>query len=255
MKLTDENSKTAFCWIPSETGKSFAVKWKTLEPRPFDTFGTISVDGVDIGGSILLKDDCQLISETHYVTSATTERPLFFGPIQLTDDDAYLKSDSLHLGNIVVRIKKIEKVEKMQPNPRDTQLEDKIHEKSKKAMVNRVKFGEEVPRDSTESYSRVKTGSTLATLTFKYRSIGKSNVLRAHGISPDPSAQKTRRKRKIQETDSSDGSVEDDTETATAELRSLLRGAQEQIYTILPRLEKKVSKAAKKSAKKIKKEP
>ncbi|KAF5370484.1 hypothetical protein D9615_009732 [Tricholomella constricta] len=250
---TDEGAKTASCWIPSEAGKSFAIHWKPSEPRPYDMASLVHVDGVGIGGKIRGRNSSDLSSQGGYSTSSTTWRPIIFAPIQLTDDDAYLSSERTKgLGDITLQIDRIEQKETLHRLKKDIYLEGKIHERSKKAMVHRVNFGEEVVSKNSTRIVDVTLISTLATFTFRYRSLGKYNVLRADGIAPPaPKAPLTRgEKRKVgemgegEETENKEPE-DDEEEEDIAELRAQLRLIQEKLDR----------KAGKSKAKKVKTEP
>lgn len=222
----DETGKTVTCWIASEAGKSFAINWKSLWPRTFDICGDIFIDGESMSGQLHRKNAIFLASVNDRITSPTTSRPLIFAPIELTDDDRYLHSQTAKsLGDITLVLSEAESGEEVAPKTVELN-HDKVHERAKKAMVHRVKLGEEVPR--TGKTIRVKRISTIATFTFKYRSI---DVLRADGIAPpDPTA--LANKRKASETIGSDDDVEEDNggvEEDEAELKAQLRLIQEKL--------------------------
>jgi len=186
------DGKQASCWIPSEAGKEFCVEWSDsggLTP----TCGYVKVDGVECGGRFLR--DLRRTTSTshdHVPTSSTTCRPFCFSAVEVTDDDSYLDTlASQNLGEINLSIWR-GTIGPPSNFVRDAIPEDqKIHERSKKALVHCVKFGEE------QQVTRPFYGSTrldqapVATFTFKYRSV---DILRANGIMPLPTPTSEKRK-------------------------------------------------------------
>ncbi|KAF8072181.1 hypothetical protein FPV67DRAFT_1484270 [Lyophyllum atratum] len=239
------NATAATCWIPSEAGKSFAVNWRPLEPRPVERSGIIDVDGVCIGGNLMKERMTLLVTRDYLVTSPTTSRPLMFAPIELTDDDTYLNSENMKdLGDIVLRLSHVESTGVETPKTHDPLVDGKVHERSKKAMVHRVQFGQESVRP-TVTMTTFKHISTLATFTFKYRSL---DVLRADGIAPpEPVVHNQGGKRKAGEMDGADD--EDEPEDNVEEDEAALKA---QLRLIQAKLAKKGSKSV---AKKVKTEP
>ncbi|GLB40683.1 hypothetical protein LshimejAT787_0805540 [Lyophyllum shimeji] len=248
----DESTKTASCWIPSEAGKSFAVKWRHLEPCPLRISGRVHLDGKRIGGWIADEGCTPVFTFDSIITSSTTTRPLLFTTIQLTDDDTYLQPDnSKDLGDIVLKLIHVEVTGRYTAPVSNLAVDDKVHERVKKALVHRTTFGKEnVERDAIEVMG-TRDVAVLATFKFRYRSI---DVLRADGIAPpDPNIQKSRgRKRKVGESDvpgEERGTEDEEEEREQAELKALLA----RIDVLQSNLAKKRSEA--KGAKKVKVEP
>ncbi|GLB40681.1 hypothetical protein LshimejAT787_0805520 [Lyophyllum shimeji] len=243
----DDGAKTATCWIPSQAGKSFAINWRPLQPRPFDLDGQTCIDGLSIGGKLLRRNLTILRSQDHCITSSTTSRPLSFSSIQLTDDDAYLNSENIeNLGDIVLGISRVEITGETQPKNRSGHMDWKVHERSKKAMVHRIKLGEEVQRPDNNRVMSTETICTLATFTFKYRSI---DVLRADGIAPLDAAAQSNTGCKRKAGKRGDASSEDENHESDGEDEAEL---QAQLRLIQAKLAKKRGKS---KTKKIKTEP
>lgn len=248
----DEDAETATCWIPSEAGRSFAVNWRHLESRPFKICGQVYIDGSKVGGKICSRNGSQLLTQDNTITSSTTTRPLLFAPIQLTDDDSYLESDGIKdLGDIVLCMVHVEAKGKREPTTKKLPIDEKIHERSKKALVHRATFGEEIMRWKKIRVTKTKNIARLATFKFRYRSI---DVLRADGIAPpNPMAPEARRgKRKADEINRRaevEEPEDDDEEKEQAELKALLA----RIDVIQSNLAMKGSNT--KGAKKVKVEP
>ncbi|KAG5642894.1 hypothetical protein DXG03_001901 [Asterophora parasitica] len=225
---TDAEAKSVTCWIASEAGKPLA-------PLLYAVGGYVSVDGISIGGTLRrTMHGNGFISQKDRVVSQTKARPLLFAPINLTDDDAYLNSQrNKGLGDITLRIDHVQETGKLGQwsEVNDVSAEDKVHERSKKAMAHRVKFGEEMARPNTLPAS-VRTCGTLAIFVFKYRSL---DVLRADGIAPPAPAAPRAEKRKARELvgqgdESENGEPTDDSvDEDEAELKAQLRLIQEKL--------------------------
>ncbi|RDB22199.1 hypothetical protein Hypma_010729 [Hypsizygus marmoreus] len=184
------------CWIASEPGKKFAVKWHNAL-RAFPLEGVVTIDGVLCADNILLdvisyptraNDIC--VSYTQ--TSCLSRRDFMFSPIEVTDDDAYLHTvhQAHNFGTITLELWRYQPTNVVaQPVIRPAVLEGRIlHEKSKKAGAHHVKYSDEyfspAPVVNVVSGFRVGT-SPYVTFTFKYRPMA---MLMANGIVPRPLA-------------------------------------------------------------------
>ncbi|KAG6817761.1 hypothetical protein H0H93_007026 [Arthromyces matolae] len=202
------------------------------------------------------------------LASATTTRALLFSTVQLSGahavpyliiemlttymvDDESLGTAHMQLGDIVVDLYQAKMGERVEYSKGRKEFDnnDKISEKSKKAVSHRVAFGEELPCKKIHVTKMVKINK-LATFTFKYRSI---DVLRADGIAPpDPKPQTPKGKRKASDSDVLE--IEDSTEDEDS---AMYKGLVEALEAIKEkRAKKKARKAASNPAasKKIKKE-
>jgi len=229
----DEGAITGTCWVPSEAGKSFTIKWRALEPLPFKVSGDVDLDGLDVGGHLLVENDCALCYLEDIVTSPTTTRPFVFAPLQVTDDDTYLESQSMnHLGDIVLTLSHVELGDVEHPEEKDPPIDEKIHERSKKAMVHRINFGEEAVKPEVITVITTEHISTLVIFTFKYRSI---DVLMADGIAP-PTARGKRKAGEMDDESSEDDNGEsgdDEEEVFAAELKALAVSPASSLFTLL----------------------
>ncbi|OAX41473.1 hypothetical protein K503DRAFT_767615 [Rhizopogon vinicolor AM-OR11-026] len=184
------------CWIASEEGKKFGVRWKCLAQQLSGIRSGISVDGVPCRAQSIRPGwvgttDCTCL-RNGYVS-----RDFMFTRLELTDDDSMLDSQNSHdIGQIVVEIKLGEymkrKVAKCLKSNHSLRVhEGKVHERSKKACSHRVVFGEEVPhpaapplRRGTTSFTVKPDGSLSTIFVFKYTRL---DVLQAMGIAPSTS--------------------------------------------------------------------
>ncbi|KAG6910255.1 hypothetical protein DXG01_012066 [Tephrocybe rancida] len=140
----DEKTNEATCWVPSEAGKPFGITTKPLRRFTTDICADGYADGIGVAGSIFYKNKDYTRTNTIWDavrTSAVTKRPLLFAPIELTDNDDYLNSpDTKNLGNIVVKLSQIKLGSAHSHFSGSPDLaEKKVHERSKKAMVHKIR--------------------------------------------------------------------------------------------------------------------
>jgi hypothetical protein len=68
--------------------QKFSVVWRDLSlERPYTTTGTVSVDGIECGGKLILPSTLNpsgSVCKSEYVTSSRTCRPFMFSRIELT---------------------------------------------------------------------------------------------------------------------------------------------------------------------------
>ncbi|KAJ7157603.1 hypothetical protein C8R43DRAFT_997112 [Mycena crocata] len=180
----------ATCWIPSEEGKQFCVKWTNDDAsKDREITGRTFVDGMTCGGTRMQiqygQPQFSSALRDSVAVSPTTRRPLLFAKQVLTDDDAYLNNTvSLEQGTIKIALLQVRDLPRRGrhtatyaiPTPRV------LHEQSKKAMGHSVQLG--VEYDSANRHWLRPPGTVvkqLVTFVFKYRPIG---LLRAQGIAP-----------------------------------------------------------------------
>ncbi|RDB28684.1 hypothetical protein Hypma_014843 [Hypsizygus marmoreus] len=237
---TDKDGEKVSCWIPSEAGKSFTVSWKTLVGKPYEISGKVNIDGNSLGGRIQYPNATMTVEHTGASISSTTERPFIFSSLNTTDDDTYLNNTTtMSIGDITIAFWEIVTGEETYAIP-ITLSNEKVHERSKKAMAHRVELGELKERSSRKTVMATNV-RVLSTFVFKYRSI---DILRAEGIAPpDPAAQK----RKADDIDGKDDDDEEEEEEEPgngneeadqAELKALL----EKVNAIQSKLAKKAPK-------------
>ncbi|KIJ60390.1 hypothetical protein HYDPIDRAFT_43389 [Hydnomerulius pinastri MD-312] len=188
-----ESATKATCWIPSEEGKKFGVKWQChARKRPTHSSGRVEVDGISCRGSLINPGPLG-IGDTRvrsYVSCDTMTRDLMFSRLQLSDDEALLdKSNATRVGEISLEIIHGAVMKKQNLRP-STHLDvpdadDKLHEKAKKATAHRVGFGPEKPRNKIrETYNHlIPNHDPPLVFVFKYRPL---DVLQANGIAPKP---------------------------------------------------------------------
>ncbi|RDB22110.1 hypothetical protein Hypma_010730 [Hypsizygus marmoreus] len=180
------------CWIASEPGKKFSVKWHNAH-RLFPLEGVVTIDGVACASYIMLDavsfpTKPNEISVSHAWTSNFIRRDFMFAAIEVTDDDAYLHTidQTFNFGTITLELWRYEvtdvETRPMIPQPDQTLESQLLHEKSKKAGTHHVKYGKgyfsSPPMVSVVSGHRL--GNTPhVTFTFKYRPMA---LLIANGI-------------------------------------------------------------------------
>ncbi|RDB28689.1 hypothetical protein Hypma_014844 [Hypsizygus marmoreus] len=257
----EQDGKTISCWIPSEAGKCFTVTWRPVIGRPDEIAAVLKIDGISLGGYYLPANLTPTVVHSGARTSLTTERSYVFSSLVTTDDDVYLNNDNIkNIGDIAISFRKVRR-EAGEAVTRVCKLsDDKVHERSKKAMAHRVQLGE-TKQLAPQTAVKVKHLSVLAQFVFRYRSI---DILRADGIAPPlPVARKTsgekRKADEITRDDDEDGEEQesrDDEEADQAELKALLAAVNtinERVNAIQVKMTKKSGSTSKK--KKVKTEP
>ncbi|KAG6832646.1 hypothetical protein H0H87_001019 [Tephrocybe sp. NHM501043] len=142
------DAKRAVCWIPSQAGKAFTVCWRDLLGI-VPSVGYLAIDGMPCGAKHIYssaqkpRGRVDTTRKSSISTSANTERPLTFAPLEITDDELYLdKPTSPSLGDIRLVIFEASIKNTMsfvQPGmPPDKQV---IHERTKKTVVHCVRRG------------------------------------------------------------------------------------------------------------------
>ncbi|KAH7928295.1 hypothetical protein BV22DRAFT_1005153 [Leucogyrophana mollusca] len=263
--LPDENKVT--CWVASEAGKQFSVKWQdSSSPRQHDTSGYVKVDGVSCFARIIpQKHKFRNWAEgSEFVVSSTSVRPIMFSNLQVTgvfvqsavlktcsadsppDEDDYLGQSTSDLGQIELEIWAgvWNEVSKVDINYMQLAPTRKVHERAKKAGTHCVGFGEEV-KSAPRAFSSFRRQSSLPLVTFifKYRSY---DLLKANGIIPAPIQNPAKRKA----ADTGDGDVKAEEELLTDE-----EGTDTEIQALKQKLASLEAKRRKKNpAKKIKRE-
>ncbi|TFK36693.1 hypothetical protein BDQ12DRAFT_237529 [Crucibulum laeve] len=180
----DYSQNRATGWVPSEAGKRFSVGWRDCTLAS-NTSGYITVDGVKCGGKVVYRNGNGggVGIKSEVVTSPTTSRPFIFSNMELTDDDFYLNQPSAkHIGEIVLEISWVAIGPGVIPHSGFRLPEaEKVHEKAKKAIVHRVKFGEEIFSPIIHTSVPARVLGTVATFVFRYRAL---DMLKANGIAP-----------------------------------------------------------------------
>ncbi|KIM80419.1 hypothetical protein PILCRDRAFT_822551 [Piloderma croceum F 1598] len=161
------------------------------------TAGYVYLDGVKCGGRFIWKSahtQVNTVERSSAATSMTTERPYVFSPIEFTDEDTSLyQNASLHaLGEISIKIWRVAvEIGGARSDPSTIfPDEQKVNEREKKALVHRVKLGEEVQATQSKVCTCAKLDSEpTVTFLFKYRPL---DMLKANGLVPITSGKKRR---------------------------------------------------------------
>ncbi|CAE6427872.1 unnamed protein product [Rhizoctonia solani] len=162
------------CWIPSFQGLNFCINWHSLNPSSFGLRGDIWLDGVPVGGGLLLPNETRGIKMTGYAAGDTAERPYHFGKQQLTDDDDLSSPDDPRLSELnTIRILLdwvyvTEERAKHQPSAAPPGL-GPIHEKAaKKAHGDSAGLGAVRPSAARQWYTTQSIGMKKTMLVFHY---------------------------------------------------------------------------------------
>ncbi|KAF7315906.1 hypothetical protein MIND_00107200 [Mycena indigotica] len=194
----DEKAKLVTCWIASEVGQQFSVKWRRTGHRRRgshnkDISGRVFVDGMKCKGQILRKDDWDPIQRKGIKTDNGTKLlPFRFSSLALTDDDHYLdQSLPETIGSIELKIYPVSLGSRT--GSWSTQREGGraplvVHERTKKGLSQHVGFGDAVASRQRHTISTKYLGPPIVIFRFKYRSL---DVLRASGIAPQAACDTT----------------------------------------------------------------
>jgi len=144
----DETTQTVRCWVPSEVGKNFAVKWKDYTDSHL-TCGFVSTDGYSSHGIFLRPGKHNASVMGHPITS-TTYNLFRFSSITLTDDETAAAVDEQTvkaLGTIELAVQEgVEGDLIPYTAPKPAPSIKPLHEKLKKAGGHRVESGGEVSK-------------------------------------------------------------------------------------------------------------
>ncbi|KAJ8088549.1 hypothetical protein PM082_022622 [Marasmius tenuissimus] len=181
-----EGTRTVTCWIASEEGKEYEVKFK-CNRLTTPTAGRVHIDGNYCGGSLLqsasdLKKGYVVL--TGMRTSPTTVSRFAFSSVKTTDDNAFVSTpDSPDLGDIKITFRTSKLMglgtgaEMVEPT------EKTFHETAKKCASHQTRFQQTTTTPYTTILRAQDYGPHLAALCFKYRPLG---ILQANGIAPLP---------------------------------------------------------------------
>ncbi|TFK57079.1 hypothetical protein OE88DRAFT_1722095 [Heliocybe sulcata] len=191
---TSSDGRTVTCWIASEVGKAFHIHWEHSSAFLGGATGAyLNVDGFNCGGVALRPSLGQTKGcMTGFGTSDSTEKPLMFSSLDLTDDDCYLDNGSgiQNLGQIKLVLRRVEftnTINATWQQPDSIPKDRKVHERTKKAGSHSVKLGDDVVCKKQMQVTVKALGiAPVAIFIFRYNPI---EVLRANGIAPPPPAQ------------------------------------------------------------------
>ncbi|KAI0754338.1 hypothetical protein C8Q80DRAFT_362391 [Daedaleopsis nitida] len=176
------DGKTVTCFVPSESGKTFAIEWRDRNKKTHLRLST-KIDGKEAGGNRCNPGGKG--SRWGVRANPTTRLPFKFANLQTTDDDEVLGSPShAHLGEIEVGVLRIRAEYRSVPHSwTKFQPVGAVHERSKKAGVHSVSLGEEcrvaTKRIQTNSTPLVHGEGDVAKFIFRYR---PRALLQAQGI-------------------------------------------------------------------------
>ncbi|TFK69679.1 hypothetical protein BDN72DRAFT_857492 [Pluteus cervinus] len=222
-EVSDDLS-TITCWVPSEAGKEFAVRWRDSN-LDYTQCGRVYVDGQYCSGmvSVYPKRQGVVVSRVDGMsTGPFTTRALIFSNIDLTDDDQFLQSSS-HVENIgeiklVITECIITGNGTFIDQSKSFPEKVKVHERSKKGMGHRMGLGKEKRHASSKS-TISKDVRVVATFVFRYRPLGKlfPFLSTANGIAPVDKS----KKRKASTPPEQPSKDEADKATRAAEIEAL----------------------------------
>ncbi|KAJ3843925.1 hypothetical protein EV361DRAFT_291144 [Lentinula raphanica] len=198
------NDRELSCWIPSEVGKAFVVKWATGTMNSHMA-GVVYMDGKQAGGVAMGSGAPYLYKYSGILTSPTTEKPFVFSNVDVTDDDQYLNQATAGLGDIKLVISHATLNILGSGEYTKYNTIGKVHERSKKATGHKVDLRDAHSVPYTDTID-VIVGDTIVNFIFRYRPI---ELLRADGVAPP--APRTKSSVKGEVLDLTEDSEEEDT--------------------------------------------
>ncbi|KAM5537627.1 hypothetical protein V8D89_008705 [Ganoderma adspersum] len=191
IKLDGEDGETIVCYIPSESGKVFQVRWRDHN-RPHANHTTMKVY---LDGHIAGKTHCPPGSSGKRLgirtASADTYQPYQFSDLQTTDDDGAVWAAE-KLGSIELHVVYVHPhAQTAAFRPARFAGTAPVHERSKKAGAHCVALGKAV-RMAKGPHTRVKStpldrkAGPAAKFVFRYRPVA---ILQAQGIMPSSASQ------------------------------------------------------------------
>ncbi|KAI0716756.1 hypothetical protein C8Q76DRAFT_725513 [Earliella scabrosa] len=206
-QLGGDDEKTISCFIPSQTGKTFAVHYDNQLDDHVRC--SLRMDGFFLGSSEVRSGSER--RKDAYRSTPNTESPFQFATLVTTDDDeATFLQDVTNIGEIRVTVHRIHRVKltkreiqqreknlKRNGNRRDVNAYKEfpgtgpVHESSKKAGAHCITLGEARPVKASRSTKPSTTKTRVinpaegphAVFVFHYRPLAH---LQAQGIAPLP---------------------------------------------------------------------
>ncbi|KAM6490604.1 hypothetical protein JOM56_013947 [Amanita muscaria] len=222
IQVSEENGEIS-CYIPSEVGKNFAVRWRDLNLRQRNTVGKVDLDGARGGSKQISKgSNTREASRSYYRVTGEIVRPFCFARLSLTDDEGCANPAGNNLGEVRIELYEVLSCKRVPYPPLKSNRVPgvvRIHEHSKKAMTHCVGYGDDMKKARKWTSNRVD-GKRLATFVFRYRAL---DMLQAQGIAPPPqpisSTQRENKRQRCKEEDIIE--IMDDGETDKARLKIL----------------------------------
>ncbi|KAI0672342.1 hypothetical protein C8Q78DRAFT_1026488 [Trametes maxima] len=184
--VKNEGPQIISCWVASEEGKKFSVSWG--DKSAAICFNVM----IRMDGRVVMRKGHEKASsgtcDGMYVEPGM-ERPFVFSRLVLTDDESAISTRTYEdLGTIRLTMTRVQRYKLLDidaPSAAPVPEIGPMHEKSKKAGVHAVSFGDV---ESRRFRTLVKTPigtekEPFATFIFRYRPI---ELLRANGIVPLP---------------------------------------------------------------------
>ncbi|KAM6490605.1 hypothetical protein JOM56_013948 [Amanita muscaria] len=136
IQVSEEDGEIS-CYIPSEVGKNFAVRWRDLNLQR-DTAGYVHLDGAFACSQPIVKSSTtrEVLRSDYRVTSETV-RPFCFAHLSLTDDESCANPAENKLGEVQIQLYELLSYKRV-PFPPDWKCNKapevvRIHEHSKKS--------------------------------------------------------------------------------------------------------------------------
>ncbi|KAF9260064.1 hypothetical protein L218DRAFT_963004 [Marasmius fiardii PR-910] len=179
-----KDAKTVNCWIPSEVGKMYVVRWRDHYFQS-PTCGIVHVDGHFCGGSSVSMPNVDMFHEGIY-TDSTTLKPFTFSPVRASDDHSLLSASAgSDLGLISLEIFNVQLIEASSPWGEATVPTSRTyHEKTTKGIDHQTSFQQSVTVPQFSCREAEFVGEPIAIFHFRYRPLP---ILQAQGIAPRPS--------------------------------------------------------------------
>jgi len=192
------DGKKATCWVPSQSGKNFEVKYQIGDSSVIKQKAKlvdVLMDGYWMQGYVLLPQDTKGTARG-VQTSDNKMRPFKFADIQITDEDTVpggTRVNSSDIGTICVQVFLAESWRRLDDNlPNTYEIQDHppatMDERAKKALEHCVSLGDEQPAKlSNRNYSTVcDSEKPDLVFDFRYRS---TPMLQALDIIPPPKSE------------------------------------------------------------------
>lgn len=185
LQVKTDSAKVTSCFVPSETGKKFEVRWQDHEANRHCSV-RVAVDGRKVNGKVNRPRGRG--KRNGIRTSISTLLPFQFSELVMSDDDDLMTAEAVlqNIGSIVVSIVRIQPVHEHDQidgfQARGLPDIGPVNERSKKAGSHCVSFGQPQPcpaRQRLNVRSANPSEGPFATFIFHYRPYA---VLQAKGI-------------------------------------------------------------------------
>ncbi|KIJ51527.1 hypothetical protein M422DRAFT_65482 [Sphaerobolus stellatus SS14] len=191
-QVSNEGSRVT-CYIPSQAGKKFTVRFRNTTPPGSGLRGNIFLDGIAAGAGLLLPTDIHATSISGQTRWEGFEAPFVFAKLKTTDDETEACQDERRLrdlGTIRIQMEWVHILRQEQWRPPSSNLSESvdqpIHERSKKASAHCTGLGDiEISRPKNW-YTTVRINDIEPVdFVFQYAPL---DWLKAKGITPASSS-------------------------------------------------------------------